>query len=44
MKMARDFSVGTRLLNGFLTVMVLLLVLVLGAVLITMLLAILGVV
>ena len=35
---------GTRLLNGFLSVMVLLLVLVLGAVLITMLLAIIGVV
>ena len=35
---------GTRLLNGFLSVMILLLILVLGAVLITMLLAILGVV
>ncbi len=45
MKMALlDVSVGTRLLNGFLKVMVFLLVIVLGAVLITMLLALIGVV
>jgi hypothetical protein len=35
---------GTRLLNGFLSVMVVILVLILGAVLITMLLALVGVV
>ena len=44
MKMANDFSIGTRLLNGFLSVMVVILVLILGAVLITMLLALIGVV
>jgi hypothetical protein len=44
MKMAHDFSIGTRLLNGFLSVMVVILVLILGAVLVTMLLALVGVV
>jgi hypothetical protein len=44
MKMERDFSMGTRLLNGFLSVMVIVLILILGAVLITMLLALTGVV
>jgi hypothetical protein len=44
MKMERELSMGTRLLNGFLSVMVVLLIVILGAVLITMLLAILGVV
>ena len=36
-------SVGTRFLNGFLTVMVVLLVLVLGAVIISLILAAFGV-
>ena len=44
MKMERDFSNGTRLLNGFLSVMVVVLILILGAVLVTMLLALIGVV
>lgn len=44
MKMERDLSIGTRLLNGFLSVMVVVLILILGAVLITMLLALIGVV
>lgn len=44
MKMEKHLTTGTRLLNGFLSVMVVLLVLVLGAVLITLLLALVGVV
>lgn len=44
MKMERGLSAGTRLLNGFLSVMVVLLMLVLGAVLITLVLALAGVV
>lgn len=44
MKMERGLSAGTRLLNGFLSVMVVLLMLVLGAVLITLVLALVGVV
>ena len=42
--MERGISVGTRFLNGFLSVMVVLLVFVLGAVLITLVLALLGIV
>ncbi|MDM9630366.1 hypothetical protein [Robiginitalea aurantiaca] len=42
--MERDIQFGIRLLNGFLKAMIFVLVLVLGAVLITMLLALLGVV
>ncbi|MEJ2585207.1 MAG: hypothetical protein P8Z38_09235 [Robiginitalea sp.] len=42
--MERDISVGTRVLNGFLRVMVVVLILVLGAVLITLILALLGIV
>ena len=42
--MERGLSVGTRFLNGFLSVMVVLLILVLGAVLITLVLALLGIV
>ena len=42
--MERGLSVGTRMLNGFLSVMVVLLVIVLGAVLITLVLALLGIV
>ncbi|WP_262502080.1 hypothetical protein [Robiginitalea sediminis] len=41
--MERSLSMGTRLLNGFLSVMVLLLILVLGAVVVCLLLAALGV-
>lgn len=44
MKMALNFTVGTRLLNGFLSVMIFMLILVLGVVLITMLLALMGIV
>lgn len=43
MIMEDQISVGTRFLNGFLTVMVVLLVLVLGAVIISLILAALGV-
>jgi hypothetical protein len=42
--MERDISLGTRVLNGFLRIMVFVLILVLGAVLITMILALLGIV
>ena len=42
--MERGLSVGGRFLNGFLSVMVVLLILVLGAVLITLLLALVGLV
>jgi hypothetical protein len=42
--MERGLSVGTRFLNAFLSVMVVLLILVLGAVLITLVLALLGIV
>ncbi|MDM9630367.1 hypothetical protein [Robiginitalea aurantiaca] len=42
--MALNFTVGTRLLNGFLSVMIFMLILVLGVVLITMLLALMGIV
>ncbi|MDC6354375.1 MULTISPECIES: hypothetical protein [Robiginitalea] len=41
--MEDQISVGTRFLNGFLTVMVVLLVLVLGAVIISLILAAFGV-
>lgn len=41
--MEDQISVGTRFLNGFLTVMVVLLVLVLGAVIISLILAAIGV-
>ena len=44
MKMERGLSAGTRLLTGFLSVMVVLLMLVLGAVLLTLVLALTGVV
>ncbi len=43
MIMEDQISVGTRFLNGFLTVMVVLLVLVLGAVIISLILAAIGV-
>ncbi|EAR16016.1 hypothetical protein RB2501_03940 [Robiginitalea biformata HTCC2501] len=43
MIMEDQISVGTRFLNGFLTVMVVLLVLVLGAVIISLILAAFGV-
>jgi hypothetical protein len=42
--MERDISLGTRVLNGFLRIMVFVLILVLGAVMITMILALLGIV
>lgn len=42
--MERDISMGTRVLNGFLRIMVFVLILVLGAVLITLVLALLGIV
>ncbi len=42
--MERDIPMGTRVLNGFLRVMVFVLILVLGAVLITLVLALLGIV
>jgi hypothetical protein len=42
--MERNVSLGTRFLNGFLRVMVFVLILVLGAVLVTMLLALVGIV
>ncbi len=42
--MEKNISVGTRFLNGFLRVMVFVLILVLGAVVITLLLALLGIV
>ena len=42
--MEHDISIGTRVLNGFLRVMVFVLILVLGAVLITLVLALLGIV
>lgn len=44
MKMERGISAGTRLLNGFLSIMVVLLMIILGAVLITLLLALVGIV
>ncbi len=42
--MEKNISVGTRFLNGFLRLMVFVLILVLGAVVITLLLALLGIV
>ena len=42
--MERNISMGTRVLNGFLRVMVFVLMLVLGAVLITLVLALMGIV
>ncbi len=44
MKMEQDIPLGTRVLNGFLRVMVIVLALVLAAVLITLILALFGVV
>lgn len=42
--MEQDISLGTRVLNGVLRIMVVVLILVLGAVLITLILALLGIV
>lgn len=42
--MEKNISVGTRFLNGFLRIMVFVLVLVLGAVVVTLILALLGIV
>lgn len=42
--MEKNISVGTRFLNGFLRIMVFVLILVLGAVVVTLILALLGIV
>lgn len=42
--MEKQLTFGTRLLNGFLSVMVFVLILILGAVVVTLLLALFGVV